>query len=104
MRTISGLAILGIGVYLIQIPPSAPAAPVETVKLPAFVEPAIVQNTAKPANQEAVCVNGQCSLPQVAKEVTQSVLMQPVKQFTKSVKARPRLFSGRLFKRLRGCR
>jgi len=101
MRTVSGLIIFGIGVYLIQLPQNAPAAPVETVTLPAIAE---VQNTAKPVKQEAVCVNGQCSLPQVAKKVTQSVLVQPVKQVTQSVKTRPRLFSGRLFKRLRGCR
>jgi hypothetical protein len=101
MRTISGLIVFGIGVYLIQLPQAAPAAPVETVTLPAIVE---VQNTAKTVKQEAVCINGQCSLPQATKKVVQSVLVQPVKQVTQSVKARPQLFNGRLFKRLRGCR
>jgi hypothetical protein len=105
MRTISGLIVFGIGVYLIQLPQNAPAAPVETVTLPAIAE---VQNTAKPVKQEAVCVNGQCSIPQTTKtivqgtnKVVQSVLVQPVKQVARTVKARPRLFSGRLFRRLR---
>jgi hypothetical protein len=118
MRTISGLIVFALGVYLIQLPQNAPAAPVETVTLPAFVEPApaativvepaIVQNTAKPVNQEAFCINGQCSIPQATKtivqgtnKVVQSVLVRPVKQVTRAVKARPRLFSGRLFRRLR---
>lgn len=108
MRTISGMIVFALGVYLIQLPQNAPAAPVETVTLPAIAE---IQNTAKPVKQEAFCVNGQCSLPQTTRtivqgtnKVMQSVLVRPVKQVTQSVKARPQLFNGRLFKRLRGCR
>jgi hypothetical protein len=98
MRTFFALTVFALGVYLIQIPPQAPAAPIDAVALPAVVEPIPTVKESLTVQDAPVCVNGQCSVPQATKKVVQSVLVRPVKHVTRSIKARPRLF-GRLLRR-----
>lgn len=116
MRTLIGVAVLVLSVVLLNIPKQAQSQdcpngqcdlPRQVVTLPQISD---VQIPSVAPQREVICTNGQCRVVQAAQPLERSVLVQPV-QKTQTLRSysQPRtrwfgrVFSGRLFARVKGC-